>query len=164
MGAFIILQQTVETWLTSAEDVYECVDSVPLQAMSNGQACREAGHWLWESQTGYGGTSGGFYRGDQVLASVTASGVVTGWLVGNAAIDERWLLSAFLSARTGQAQLTGPGRSPHQARKRSVAPPSGHIGAFQAVGVSQARPYLADRGFNYARWQQHWRDAYGCTV
>jgi len=163
-GAFIILQQRVGMWLTSAEDVYECVDSVPLKAMSNGQACREAGHWLWESQTGHGGTSGGFYQGDQVLASVTASGVVTGWLVGNAAIDERWLLSAFLSARTGQAQLSGPARSSHQVRSRTVPLPIGHIGAFQAGGVSQSRPYLADRGFNSERWQQHWRDRYGCTV
>ena len=163
-GAFIILHQVVGAWLTSSNDVYECVDSVPLRAFSNGQACREEGHWLWESQTGHGGTNGGFYHGDQVLASVTASGVVTGWLVGNADIDERWLLSAFLSARTGHPQLTGPARSPHQARSRSVSPPIGHIGAFQAVGLSQTRLYLADRGFNSGRWQQHWRDYYGCTV
>jgi hypothetical protein len=163
-GAFIILQQVIGARLSSTQDIYECVDSVPLPAFSNGQACREAGHWLWESQTGHGGTTGSFYTGDQVLASVTASGVVTGWLVGNADIDERWLLSAFLSARQGQPQLTSPARDPHQSRARRVAPPSGHIGAFQAVGCTQARPYLADRGFNSVRWQRHWQTTCGATV
>jgi hypothetical protein len=163
-GAFIILQQVVGEWLSSDQDIYECVDSVPLPAFSNGQACREAGHWLWESRAGHGGTSGGFYTGDQVLASVSPSGVVTGWLVGNADLDERWLLSAFLSARCGQACLSGPARDPHQARSRSLPPPPGHVGAFQAVGLAQPRPYLADRGFNSARWQCHWQQTYGVTV
>jgi len=163
-GAFIILQQVVGEALSSAQDIYECVDSVPLPAFSNGQACREAGHWLWESRTGHGGTSGGFYTGDQVLASVTANGVVTGWLVANADIDERWLLSVFLSARQGSPTLSGPGRDPHQTRARRLAPPVGHIGALQAVGYAHQRPYVADRGFNSARWKRHWQVNYNATV
>jgi hypothetical protein len=163
-GAFIILQQVVGAWLSSRQDVYECVDSVPLPALSNGQACREAGHWLWESQTGHGGTTGGFYTGDQVLASVTAHGVVTGWLIGNADIDERWLLSVFLSARQGHATLSGPAPDRHQARARRPCLPLGHIGAVQAVGDAQDRPYVADRGFNSARWQRHWQVNYDAIV
>jgi hypothetical protein len=163
-GAFIILQQVVGHALSSAQDIYECVDSVPLPAFSNGQACRESGHWLWESRTGHGGTQGGFYSGDQVLASVTATGVVTGWLVANADIDERWLVAVFLSARQGSPTLSGPGRDPHQARSRCLAPPLGHIGALQAVGCAQDRPYLADRGFNSGRWQRHWQVNYGATM
>jgi hypothetical protein len=111
-----------------------------------------------------GGTTGGFYTGDQVLASVTGNGVVTGWLVGNADVDERWLLSVFLSARQGQPQVSGPGRDPHQARSRALPPPVGHIGAVQAVGSAHDRPYLADRGFNSARWQRHWWVNYGALV
>ena len=42
--------------------------------------------------------------------------MVTGWLVGNADIDERWMLSAFLSARCGQPALSAPMPDPHQAR------------------------------------------------
>jgi hypothetical protein len=163
-GAFIELAQVVGEQLSNAQDIYECVDSVPVPAFSNGQACREAGHWLWESRSGHGGTSGGFYSGDQVLASVTADGVVTGWLVANADIDERWLLSAFLSARCGQPCLSGPQRDSHQSRTRSLPAPVGHVGAFQAVGLSRQRPYLADRGFNSARWQRHWYDTYGALV
>ena len=163
-GAFILLQQVVGAWLSSAQDIYECVDSVPLPAFSNAQGLREPTHWLWESQVGYGGTHGGFYTGDQVLVSVTASGVVTGWLVGNADIDDRWLLEAFVSARAGHAQLTGPARDTHQARARNVPPPLGHVGVFQAVGQALARPYLADQGFNSSRWQRHWQQAYAATV
>ena len=154
-GTFVMVQQLVGDALHRPQDIYECVDSVPLAAFSNGQACRESGHWLWESRTGHGGTHGGFYIGDQVLASVTASGVVTGWLVANADIDERWLLSVFLS---------GPGHDPHQARSRTLAAPPGPIGALQAVGCAQDRPYLADRGFNSGRWQRHWQLNYGATV
>jgi hypothetical protein len=163
-GAFIVIQQVIGEQLSQATDLYECVDSVPLPAFSNGQACREMGHWLWESRTGHGGTHGGFYTGDQVLASVTPSGVVTGWLVANADIDERWCLSAFLSARQGQPCLSGPARAPHQARSRCLPLPVGHLGAFQAVGVDHQRPYLADRGFNSPRWQRHWQASYGATV
>jgi hypothetical protein len=163
-GAFIIIQHVVGEWLSQSTDIYECVDSVPLPAFSNGQACREAEHWLWESRRGHGGTTGGFYTGDQVLASVTASGVVTGWLVGNADIDERWLLSAFLSARNGQVCLSGPAPNTHQARSNRPSLPVGHIGAFQAVGLARQRPYLADRGFNSARWQRHWQHNFGATV
>lgn len=162
-GAFIQIQQIVGTWLSSRQDLYECVDSVPLPAFSYGQACREQGHWLWESTLGYGGTTGEFYLGDQVLVSVTPSGAITGWLVGNANINERWLLSVFLSARTGQPQLSHPPRNPHDARSHELVPPVGHIGALAAVGFPQDRPYLADRGFNSSRWQRHWQH-YGATV
>ena len=163
-GAFIQLQAGIGQLLSSPADVYECVDSVPLAAFSNGQACRDHRHWLWESQTGHGGTSGGFYTGDQVLVSTTPSGVVTGWLVANADLDERWLLSAFLSARGGQPQLTGPARDQHQSHARRLFPPVGHVGAFQAVGQPCQCPYLADRGFNSRRWQRHWFETYGATV
>jgi len=42
----------VGQWLRNPDELYECVDGVPLVAMSNGQAKREAGHWLWESSGG----------------------------------------------------------------------------------------------------------------
>ena len=81
------------------DTLYECVAGVPLVAMSNGQAKRQAGH---------GGTSGGFFVGDHLLMSVTPGGLVRGWLVGTADINEGWLLSAFLSARRGGAALVPP--------------------------------------------------------
>jgi hypothetical protein len=163
-GLFIRLQQVVAGWLNQPTDVYECLDAVPLVAMSNGQAKREAGHWLWESQVGHGGTSGSFFVGDHLLASVTARGVVTGWLVGNADINDRWLLTAFLSARAGQPELVAPPTATHARHADRATPPVGHIGAFQAVGQTRTGLYLADRGFNSRRWHSLWATRYGATV
>lgn len=73
-GAFILVQQAVTALLHGEEDLYECVDCEPLPAMSNSQALNREGHWLWESTVGHGGTSGGFFTGDHVLAVVSASG------------------------------------------------------------------------------------------
>lgn len=163
-GLFIRLQQTVAGWLNQPTDAYECVDSVPLVAMSSGQAKRETGHWLWESQVGHGGTRGGFFVGDHLLASISPRGVVTGWLVGNAAINDRWLLSAFLSARAGQPEGVPSPAASHARRADRPLPPVGHIGAFQAVGASLAHTYLADRGFNSRRWRTLWAKRYAATV
>jgi len=163
-GLFIRLQQVVGTWLRNAEEAYECVDLMPLVAMSNGQHKREAGHWLWESQAGHGGTHGGFFVGDHLLASVTPHGVVTGWLVGNAAINDRWLLSAFLSARAGCPELVEPPAASHASRAERPIPPVGHIGAFQAVGQARTGVYLADKGFNSQRWRTLWASRYAATV
>ena len=156
--------QVVGQWLSQGDEQYECVDGLPLVAMSNGQAAREGSHWLWESQRGQGGTSGGFFVGDKLLASVTPTGVVTGWLVGNAAINERWLLEALLSARAGQPQLGQPPAAAHASRADRPTPPCGHIGAFQAVGHTVRGVYLADRGFNSSRWRSHWQSHYSATV
>ncbi len=163
-GLFIRLQQAVADWLSQPTDIYECVDSAPLVAMSNGQAKREAGHWLWESQLGHGGTNGSFFVGDHLLASVTPRGVFTGWLVGNADINDRWLLTAFLSARAGQPELVAPPPAAHARRVERVPLPLGHIGAFPAVGRTRSRVYVADRGFNSRRWQMLWATRYGATV
>ena len=163
-GAFILLHQVVAQALSSTSELYECVDSVPLPAFSPAQGLRESGHWLWESCTGHGGTRGGFYMGDQVLVCVTPSGVISGWLLANANIDERWLLSLFLSQRCGQAHLSAPQRSSKQVRSRAPSQPLGHIGPLTAVGQAHNRPYLADRGFNSYRWQRHWFEHYGACV
>jgi hypothetical protein len=161
---FIRLQQRVAEWLSQPTDIYECVDTVPLVAMSNGQAKREPGHWLWESQRGHGGTSSGFFVGDHCLMSVTARGVITGWLVGNADINDRWLLSAFLSARAGRPELVAPPVTTHASRAERATPPVGHIGAFQAVGWTLTGRYWADQGFNSRRWRLHWANRYAALV
>jgi hypothetical protein len=163
-GLFIRLQAAVGDRLRQTTDIYECVDGLPLIAMSNGQALREPGHWLWESQKGHGTTSGGFFIGDRMLASMTPSGVITGWLIGNADINERWLLSAFLSARAACPELVLPLPASHASLAQRPTLPLGHIGCFQAVGQSVARLYLADRGFNSRRWRDLWLTLYASTV
>jgi hypothetical protein len=164
-GVFIKVQETFGAYLSSAQDSYVCVDCLPLPAFSNAQALKEAGHWLWESMNGHGGTSSHFFYGDHLLACVTPSYTVEGWLVGNGNVQDRWLMEAFVSTRAGQPQLQLPAFDRHRGRQHQAHQlPVGHIGALQAVGPGQARPYLADRGFNGQRWIDHWLHAYAATV
>lgn len=158
-GLALQLQQDLAEKLERAEAVYECVDVLPLPACSLAQAASHDGHWLWWSRLGYGGNHGGWFWGEQLLVSVSASGGITGWLLGAARLDDRWLLQAFVSLRHGELALPIPAAGNH----RQVAPTAQHFAGYAAVGQALPRPYLADRGFNGARWQQQWRH-YGAEV
>jgi len=161
--AYIGLQQYVAELLGQATAAYEVVDGLPVPAYSCGQAEREASHWLWLSEKGHGGTSGGWFIGDRLLAAVTDSGVISGWLLGTANINERWLLNVFLSARCGQPELLSP--PPDREHSKLPLPePCGRISPLAAVGHSFTQPYLADRGFNGQRWLSHWQDLYQAHV
>jgi hypothetical protein len=163
-AALVELHHYLAKTLTRAEDLYECADCVPLPACSLAQS-RKQGHWLWASRIGWGGNHGGWYYGEQLLVSALPSGVVTGWLLGPADTDDRWLLEAFLSQRTGQMQVAGPARDAKQVRSRSRPPIRPAIGpVHSAAGQGHPRPYLADQGFNGPRWQQHWAHQYGAHV
>lgn len=160
----IALQQAVAEWLGSRTAVYECVDGEPVPAYSCGQACRESSHWLWESKHGHGGTGGGWFVGNRLWASVTDSGVLTGWLLATANVSQRFVLQAFLSARAGCPTLDAPPPSSHCSPHETPTLPVERIGPFQAVGAYTARPYLADRGLNGQRWFDHWRRTAQATV
>jgi hypothetical protein len=155
-SVFIDLQQAVADELGVGQAVCECVDGLPLPAYSCGQALRENGHWLWESKEGHGGTNGGWFFGNRLLASVTEQGVLTGWLLATANVSERFILQALLSARAGCPTLDAPGPDAHHKQTDYLLPPVERIGPFQAVGAYTSRPYLADGGFNTQRWADHW--------
>lgn len=159
-SALVCLQQLVANQLDDPTEVYESVDIVPLPACSLAQAASGDGHWLWWSELGYGGNQGGWYWGEQLLTSVSASGVVTGWLLGPAAVDDRWLMQAFVSARAGALELVKPPAD----KKHTQAPPRWRVTPVIAAGHPVPRPYLADQGFNGDRWRRHWWVRYGVTV
>jgi len=158
---FILLQQATAQQLGSAEDSYESVDCMPLPAYSLAQAKREKGHWLWQSTSGHGGTSGHLFIGDHLLLSVTRSGIITGWLLGAAHIQDRWLMEVFLSSRAGDPQCSIPTGKPRAGNRLKVE--TGHIGPIQSAGQRPACPYLADAAYNGDHWQHHWL-GYGATV
>ena len=162
-GAFIKLQHWLAEALGRDQASYECIDGEPVPAYSCGQELRENGHWLWESQRGHGGTGGGWFIGDRLFASVTDNGIITGWLLGIANVNERWLLQAFLSTRAGQTDLAGPSPDKRHARG-DITPPVERIGPLSAVGCPAGVPYVADRGFNGQRWRDHWRQTCQSTV
>ena len=98
------------------------------------------------------------------MLSVRPQGVISGWLLGSADIQDRWLLEAFLSTRAGCYQLVGPEVDTHQIYSRRIEPPVGAMGAFVAVGQASSRAYLVDKGFNGYRWQRHWEQSYSARV
>jgi len=159
-GALVCLQQKVAALLDGTSEVYEVVDIVPLPACSLAQAASQKGHWLWWSRLGYGGNQGGWFWGEQLLTSVTPKGVVTGWVLGSASADDRWLLQAFISQRRGGLELVKPAGD----KKHTIAPPRSSFGGLSAVGRQQARPYLVDQGFNGKRWSRQWWQRYGVSV
>ncbi len=161
--ALVQLQQKVAALLQNSQDVFECVDSLPLPAFSPGQATREKGHWLWQSRLGRD-AHGGWFWGDRLLCASSRAGAVTGWLVGAADIQDRWLMEAFLSARAGEPRLQEPTRRPRAGKAGHTPPPLGFIGAWTAVGVGTGVPYLADRNFNGLRWARHWLAHYQARV
>lgn len=157
---FVSLQQQVNEWLRQADDLYEVVDCVPLPACSLAQTQTHDGHWLWWSSKGYGGTHGGWYWGEQALVSVLPSGSVTGWMIGSAHSDDRWLLQALLSQRCGNLMLVGPeAKQPNR-----VSAPPAHVGPRLAAGKTHPVYYLADQGFNGWRWCQFWQTQYATQV
>lgn len=99
---FVRLQQALAEQLSTPQDIYETVDSVPLPAYSRAQGRKgRQRHWLWQARLGY--SKAGWFWGHRWLVSVTKQGVITGWTVGSADVQDRWLLQALVSGRARAA-------------------------------------------------------------
>ena len=148
---------------------YAVLDSVPVPLM---RRCRGGRHRLFadEADFGHGGSDDEAYYGVQVLAVVKAAGLITGFVVGPAATDERWLAEALVRWRQDPtaspptlAELM-PVLGPSHRRGGQRRGPTGPIAPGLGVGEPEAGPYLGDLGFRGAAWQQHWQAAYGACV
>src|SRR5687768_4727616 len=102
------LQQDLAQRLQEVQRQYEIVDTVPVPVGSLSQSKAASSHWFQTADVGYGGNQGSMYWGHQVLMSIGSTGAISGWLVAAASCDDRWLLQAFLSQRSGQAELVAP--------------------------------------------------------
>jgi len=161
-AALVRLQQLIALELWTGE-LYECVDCVPLPHCSLAQAASHDRHWV-SGGLGYGGNQGGWYFGEQLLLSVTATGVVTGWVVGQAQIDDRWMMEALVSTRQEYMRLIGPEPPPQKRHKDTQVATAESFSPAIATGIASPVPFLADEGFNGARWIAHWHDEYAATV
>jgi hypothetical protein len=82
----------------------------------------------------------GWYEGFSVLTAVSPAGVITGFGIAPANVNERWLAETFLAVRAdGGAALPCVG---------------------QQVGLC----YLADSGFWGCTWLERWKHDYGALV
>lgn len=158
-GVIVRLQQELARCLEEATPTYEVVDCLPVPACSNAQS-RRGSHWLWWSTRGHGGTQSKWYWGDQAIVSVRSDSVITGWMFGPANTDDRCMMQGLLSHRHHL-----PFRLPEPWRRwRQLDPPT-FIAPHSAAGKTATMPYyLADKGFNGYRWQQHWYQQFQVSV
>jgi len=163
-SALVALQTYLGKELGTETSLYEVGDGLPLPVCSLSTAAREPRRWLAESSRGHGGNHGGWFFGQRWWVNVTPLGAITGWVVGAAHINERWLFEALLSTRAGDGELRGPCPDRHQPIAERPLPPLGFIGGRFAAGGFRDVPYLADRGLNGVRWQRHWREYYRADV
>ena len=121
--------------LGAAQSTHEAID---LTAAPTREAKRRGAGWLpGQADIGHSNRLG-FFEGFQVLASVSAQGVVSGWCFAPASTKEQPLAEDFLSVR-------------HAGTSQERA-------ALPSAGVSAASgSYAADKGFEgkarHARWQ-----------
>ncbi len=163
LWAVLVRLQQVLADLLICDDLYEVVDCTPLPHCSLSQAASHERHWLC-GRLGRGGNNGGWFYGEQLLMSVSENGIVTGWLVGLAHIDDRWMMEAFVSARQGEMTLLDPPLPSRKKHKERYIPDAHTFSPAITVGQDRELPYLADDGFNGQRWIDQWAYEYNATV
>ena len=170
-GVLCVLAPVVGCWLRTLQppSAYAVADAVPVPLM---RVCRGRRHRLFgpEADVGIGGSDKDLYYGVKLLLEVTQQGAITGFILGPAATQERWLLEALLRYRQDPAapapsaaeavQFLGP--SHHRGGGR--VGPTGPLGPRCAVGTLRAVADLGDLGFSGTAWQLHWLHAYGTAV
>jgi hypothetical protein len=157
----IALMHDLALQLRIWEDAYEIVDGlpVPLAQRVRGQ-CR-ACFPDTAATVGRGGPGKVFFYGVSVLLSVSASGVITGFVMAPANMAERWLLEALLTWRADPSAVPLDGGAlPAPGHGRSRLGPDGERIGPATAGVRLHDVYLADQGFAGAAW----REGLGATV
>src|ERR687894_709056 len=134
----------------------EVLDGVPVPLMAR---CRGNRHRCFanEASIGCGGSDREWYSGMQLLLTVTACGLITGFTLGPAGTEERWVADALLR---GRAQPSAPAPTLAELRpivktdhaNRPRVGPTGPLGPASGAGRRQGRPLLGDLGFTGERW------------
>ena len=161
-AAFVCLQQELGQRLSSGA-MYEVVDCAPVPHCSLGQAISHDRHWL-SGKKGRGGNHGSWFYGEQLLLCASDSGLITGWMVGLANIDDRWMMEALLSSRKGDMRLIEPPLPKHRTYKHRPIPAPETFSPAITAGHDRGLPFLADGGFSGKRRVNHWRAEYGAEV
>ena len=171
-GVLLALGPALDAALTAhlgEPAAYQVVDGVPvpLARRCRGRRQRAFGP---QAAVGRGGADKGFYYGVKLLAAVSPAGTISGFIIGPANTEERWLLEALLRWRCAPeappptaeqlAPLLGP---THQAGGQRLGP-TGPLASFLGVGAPADGCYVADLGLAGAAWQAHWRAHYDACV
>jgi hypothetical protein len=148
---------------------YAALDGAPVPLM---RRCRGRRHRCFgdEAAFGRGGSDKVWYYGVELMATITADGLWTGFVYGPADTEERWLADALFcwrqdpsQALPGPADLAptlGPAHRHHGHRRGPTGPIAPRLGA----GRASAAVSLGDLGFRGAAWRRHWAEDYGAVV
>jgi hypothetical protein len=151
------------------QPAYEVLDGVPVPLM---RRCRGDRHRCFanEAAVGRGGSDKDGYYGVKLLTSVSPHGLITGFVIGPANTEERWMAEALLrwrcwprAAAPRVEDLDGilTRRSPDRGPRRGPAAP---LAPATAAGQATAPAYLADLGFAGQSGQRHWLLDYTAAV
>jgi len=163
-GACTALGGLIAEELDAVHTPDQMTDAVPVPVA---RMCRGQRHRLFadDASIGRGGSDRSFYYGCQLLLATTADGVITGWLLGPASTEGRWLLDALLCWRADPtAQPWTAEDLPPSRPGRHVVGPTGPRWWPASVGPRSLVPYIADAGFAGQAWITHWRTDTGATV
>lgn len=164
-GVLVALGPLVARELGAALTAYQALDGMPVPLA---RRCRGTRHRLFgvEAAIGRGGSDRDWYFGCHLLVAVTAEGAITGFVLGPADTDGRWLADALLCWRCDPTAVpVQPDALPpshHQGGGRRG--PTGPIWPASGAGAWSAGPYLGDRGFRGEAWAAHWDADYGADV
>lgn len=166
-GALTRLVPLVADELGATMAPYQVIDGVgvPLARRSRGIHHRRFGD---EAGLGRGGVDKDWFFGCKVLLSCAPTGAVTGFVVGPADTEERWLAEAWACWRADPDARPWDGRHhhlppSHKRGGRRRGPP-GPRWPRDGAGHATPAPILADLGYRGTHWQAHWRDDYGAVV
>lgn len=111
---------------------------------------------------GRGGSERAWIEGCGLLLATTATGAITGFVLGSARTEGRWLLDALHQWRFD------PTSDPWLPRDLPITrmpkgPDKAILGCQTAGFLAVAGTYLVDNGFRGAHWHGHWEDL-GATV
>lgn len=165
-GVLAALVPELARQLGAALAGYHVVDGVPVPLARRVRGTRRRLFGEDEAAIGRGGADRDWYFGCQLLLDVTDTGAVSGFVLGPANTDARYLADALWCWRADPAATPWTAAdlpAAHRRGGRHVGP-TGRIGPRGGVGAFDRGPYLADRGLRGAGWAAHWRAEYGVTV
>ena len=166
-GAMTALVPLVAAELGAALASYQVMDGVAMPLARRGRGIRHRQFGV-EAGIGRGGTDKDWYFGCKVLLSCAPTGAVTGFVVGPADTEERWLAEALACWRAEPTTRPWDGQRhglpPSHKRGGRHRGPTGPIWPRDGAGRPTPAPVLADLGFRGAHWATHWRDDYGALV
>ncbi len=147
----------------------EVLNGVPVPVMAR---CRGNRHRCFADEVGIscGDSDRDWYYGVQLLLLVTPTGLITGWTLGSAATEERWVADALLRWRVEPYMLPptlaelAPPLFGHDHPHCQRWGPTGPVEPTPSAGRRHDAPVLGDLGFSGVRWAAHWQQDYHITV